>query len=168
MARLKGYAAIGEAKRLTEKHYRRHTAGEGPSNPLLFVPRDTARAPATGLAVAGIAKDSPGQGVLDFHCLRTTYVSLVIESGASVKEAMTLARHSTPNLTLNVYARARQERLEQVAAKMRDWGIRLTQVHPRCCGPQSSSMSASSRLKSVALSVAPGTGSTRSACCTSR
>lgn len=43
--------------------------------------------------------------VADFHSLRVLYVSRVVASGASVKEAQTLARHSTPLLTMNTYSR---------------------------------------------------------------
>jgi hypothetical protein len=35
----------------------------------------------------------------------------VIESGVTVKEAQVLARHETPELTINIYGRAREERL---------------------------------------------------------
>lgn len=66
------------------------------------------------MARAGVSRFAPG-GRLDFHSLRVGYVSRVIECGASVKEAQTLARHSTPNLTLNVYARASGDRLRAVA-----------------------------------------------------
>ena len=58
---------------------------------------------------AGI-KDQGIGGKVDFHSLRTTYVNLVLESGASVKEAMDLARHLSPNMTLNVYGRSRWDR----------------------------------------------------------
>ena len=53
---------------------------------------------------------------MDFHSLRVTYVSLVLESGATAKEAQVLARHSTLALTLDTYGRARPERLHGVAA----------------------------------------------------
>jgi hypothetical protein len=33
------------------------------------------------------------------------YINFVIESGVSIKEAQALARHATPQLTLNVYGR---------------------------------------------------------------
>lgn len=45
-------------------------------------------------------------GVLDFHALRTSYISHLVASGASVKTCQTLARHSTATLTFDVYARA--------------------------------------------------------------
>jgi integrase len=43
--------------------------------------------------------------VLDFHALRVSYISWLVESGASVKTCQELARHSTPVLTIGVYAR---------------------------------------------------------------
>ncbi len=47
-----------------------------------------------------------GEGrVVDFHALRATYITMVVKSGASVKEAQELARHSDPKLTMNVYTR---------------------------------------------------------------
>jgi integrase len=44
--------------------------------------------------------------VADFHSLRVLFISRVVKGGASVKEAQTLARHSTPVLTMNIYSRA--------------------------------------------------------------
>ena len=44
---------------------------------------------------AGIPKDAIG-GKLDFHAVRLAYINLIIEAGATVKEAQTLARHATP------------------------------------------------------------------------
>jgi excisionase family DNA binding protein len=43
----------------------------------------------------------------DFHSLRHSYVRLLDESGATLKEAMQLARHSDPKLTAAIYGRAR-------------------------------------------------------------
>jgi integrase len=43
-------------------------------------------------------------GVADFHALRHTYVSRLVRSGANIKVAQELARHSTPMLTLGRYA----------------------------------------------------------------
>ena len=54
-------------------------------------------------------------GRVDFHALRVSFISAVIESGATVKEAMAAARHSTPNLTMNTYARTREGRLAEIA-----------------------------------------------------
>ncbi len=43
--------------------------------------------------------------VADFHALRVTYITLLVKSGASTKVCQTLARHSTPVLTMNTYTR---------------------------------------------------------------
>ena len=42
--------------------------------------------------------------IADFHALRHTFVSRLINSGATVKAAQELARHSTPMLTFGKYA----------------------------------------------------------------
>ena len=44
-------------------------------------------------------------GVCDFHSLRRVYISNLVASGASVKVCQVLARHSTPSLTIGVYAK---------------------------------------------------------------
>ncbi len=43
--------------------------------------------------------------VVDFHGLRTTFISRVVDAGANLKQAMELARHSDPKLTMKTYAR---------------------------------------------------------------
>src|SRR5205823_8352515 len=50
-------------------------------------------------------RDAEGR-VIDFHALRHTYVSRIVQSGASAKTAQALARHSTVQLTLGRYAHA--------------------------------------------------------------
>ena len=52
-----------------------------------------------------LAEEDSGGRLVDFHALRVTYVTLLVKGGASVKVAQELARHSTPTLTLNVYAK---------------------------------------------------------------
>jgi hypothetical protein len=57
-------------------------------------------------------------GKIDFQAIRVSYVTFVLEAGANPKEAQALARHATAHLTMNVYARARSERLAEVAEKV--------------------------------------------------
>lgn len=45
--------------------------------------------------------------VFDFHAFRHAFISAVVNSGASVKVAQELARHSTPLLTIGRYAHVR-------------------------------------------------------------
>lgn len=56
------------------------------------------------LAAAGI-ESRTDSGVVDFHATRTTFISHLVASGASVKVCQTLARHSTPSLTIGIYAK---------------------------------------------------------------
>jgi site-specific recombinase XerD len=48
-------------------------------------------------------EDSQGR-FLDFHSLRHSFITNVVQGGASAKEAMQLARHSTVTLTLDRYS----------------------------------------------------------------
>ena len=84
-----------------------------PEDALLYVPKDTARSFDIDIRDAGIQKVTD-EGKLDFHSCRVTYINMVLDAGTSVKDAMALARHSTPNLTLNVYGRARKDRLAEI------------------------------------------------------
>jgi len=61
--------------------------------------------------------DSAGR-VVDFHALRVTFVTLLIQNGASVKEAQELARHSTPTLTLGVYTKVEARDLSRALEKL--------------------------------------------------
>jgi hypothetical protein len=62
------------------------------------------------LEAAGIpyALEGPdGPLFADFHALRHSFVALLDKTGATLKEAMQLARHSDPRLTMAIYGRAR-------------------------------------------------------------
>jgi len=85
-----------------------------PDAAFFYVPEHIARAMGKDLKRAGILKTTP-EGKIDFHAAKTAYVNLILESGADLKTAMTLARHSSPTLTLNTYGRARQERLNSTS-----------------------------------------------------
>ncbi len=61
--------------------------------------------------------DAAGR-VVDFHALRVYFISRVVEAGANVKEAMELARHSDPKLTLKTYARVGMHDLARVLDAM--------------------------------------------------
>ena len=66
--------------------------------------------------------------VADFHALRVFYISEVVAGGASIKEAQTLARHSTPLLTMNIYSKTN---LHDVAGAVVGLGDLLTQQPSR-------------------------------------
>jgi len=53
-----------------------------------------------------------------FHACRTAFVTLAVEAGANIRELQTMARHSTPELTSNIYAKTRHERLGELVEKI--------------------------------------------------
>jgi integrase/recombinase XerD len=55
-------------------------------------------------------RDKSGE-VVDFHAFRHFYISTVVNSGASIKVAQELARHSSPTLTIGRYSHARRSDL---------------------------------------------------------
>jgi hypothetical protein len=70
--------------------------------------REIVKALRHDLAAAGIpyVTDGPeGPLYADLHALRHSYVLLLDQAGVSVKQAMTLARHSDPKLTMARYGR---------------------------------------------------------------
>ena len=116
--RLYESARSEEPSRLYAKFHKRkqHTATI-PKQPLLYVPSHTARSVDQDLKSAGIPKQGPG-GKIDFHAIRKAYINLVIESGVTVKEAQALARHASPELTMNVYGHAREDRLADAVERV--------------------------------------------------
>ena len=63
--------------------------------------------------------DGPeGDEVRDFHALRNCYIANVLRTGADLKQAMTLARHSDPRLTAGRYARTRLFDLGAIVNKL--------------------------------------------------
>ena len=114
--RLQAFAKSGQTNRLYHSAYACTGAdpNDAPPDPLLYVPSHPGRDMMADLKAAGIQRWTP-DGKLDFHALRVAYVTMVIESGASAKEAQELARHGTLDLTMHTYARARGERLHEVA-----------------------------------------------------
>jgi len=75
--------------------------------------RNTALMVRTDLKAAGIAPEA-----FDFHCLRHSYVSAIVQCGGSVKDSMELARHHDADLTFNRYAHTRLEDLAAVVDRM--------------------------------------------------
>ena len=131
--RLKVFAASGQPKALCARFYaRRDARAEGVAEePLLFVPSHAGREMEKDLKKAEVPKKAFG-GKIDFHACRVAYISFVVEAGANVKEAQSLARHVTPGLTLNTYARAREERLTSLTESVGELvGIGADYAHSR-------------------------------------
>jgi hypothetical protein len=55
----------------------------------------------------------------DFHSLRAAYITRLIRGGVNVKQAQVLARHSTAELTVGLYADADAAELGAAVARLR-------------------------------------------------
>jgi len=82
-----------------------------------------------------LADTSKDGKVLDFHSLRGTFITFVIQGGATIKQAQMLARHSDPRLTFSRYAPLRVDDaatalvgLPQIAASYPVEGERVPKV----------------------------------------
>ena len=115
--RLHAHAVSGEPNRVYMSRSRDEVPRDVPLAPLLYVPVGTARDLAQDLAAAGIPLVTE-HGKAVFHSLRITYINLVLDLGVNPKEAQQLARHSTVNLTMNVYGRTRSEYLSGVVERL--------------------------------------------------
>ena len=87
---------------------------------------------ARDLEAAGIAPKTDS-GVIDFHALRGTYISHLVVGAASVKTCQTLARHSSPSLTIGIYAKASLHDIQGAVEALPDLtpGPRRPEAWPR-------------------------------------
>ena len=77
--------------------------GKEPGKPWLAVPVRTAKMLRKDLEAAGIPfRDGEGR-VLDFHSLRGSFITHMVNRGINPKTVQTLARHSSITLTLDRY-----------------------------------------------------------------
>jgi integrase/recombinase XerD len=58
--------------------------------------------------------DGQGRSTVGLHSLRVHFISRVAETSASLKQAMELARHSDPKLTMKTYAKVQMSALAAV------------------------------------------------------
>ena len=118
---LVAFVNTGQIAKKYERYYVRCDTQDPPQNRLFYILSNPVKAFDDDLKAAGIPKKT-NAGKLDFHSLRVAYATFIVESGATVKEAQTLLRHSSPDITMNTYARVRTGRLgtltEQVAILM--------------------------------------------------
>ena len=68
-----------------------------------------------------VVKGLNGPLFFDFHSLRVWYCSAIANTaGISPKVMMELCRHSTPALTLKVYAKVNQQEAKRVVSELPD------------------------------------------------
>jgi integrase len=73
------------------------------------------------LAAAGIpyvVEGPDGPLYAAFHALRHSFIALLDKSGATLKEAMQLTRHSDPKLTMARYGRAQLHDLAEAVGRL--------------------------------------------------
>ena len=91
--------------------------GKKPTDKLLQVPSNMVKCFDKDCLRAGIEKKTV-EGVIDFHALRTTGITLIEEAGASDTEVRSLGRHLTSSASQR-YRRTRQENLRLLKDKVR-------------------------------------------------
>ena len=74
-----------------------------PDEPLFHVPTQLVRIFDADIKVAGIPKRDDRGRTVDIHALRTTFGTHLSIAGVSLRTAQAAMRHSSPNLTANVY-----------------------------------------------------------------
>jgi len=105
-------------------------ADKAPGRPVFArMTKKTAKMLRVDLKAAGIPYET-ASGVADFHALRAAYVTNLVASGASVKTCQTLARHSTPSLTIGVYAKASLHDIRGAVEKLPDLTPRESAPEP--------------------------------------
>jgi len=73
------------------------------SAPLFTLPKDAIRVLDRDLAAAGIAKHDERGRVVDIHALRHTFGTHLSKAGVAPRVAMAAMRHSSLDLTMNIY-----------------------------------------------------------------
>lgn len=95
---------------------REYLRGRDPAQPLW---RETARKWTARIldrdleeaGIPGTIETPEGPKHVHFHSLRHTFISWLIENGATVKETQILSRHKTPSITIERYAHVGQDSL---------------------------------------------------------
>ena len=82
--------------------------------PAFDLPEKTAEMIRRDMGHAGIAYANRSGQVVDFHSLRVTFVTRLILDGKPLAIVQKLARHSTPELTANIYTKLSRVELNEV------------------------------------------------------
>lgn len=115
--KLKEFSKLNIPEKCYQKAYRNKALPFIPKKPLVYVSTHPERYFKQDAIKAGV-KIKTSEGKIDFHALRTTFVTWTIENGANLKEAQELARHSDINLTSNIYAKVRAKRKQDILSNM--------------------------------------------------
>ena len=108
-------------------------AGRSPEDSLLDMPKKNTTGVylGTDFTAAKIERVST-EGKATFHSFRVNFINAVIESGADLKTVMELARHGSAAMSMEVYAKAKPERL-RAAAEAAQNQMQEQIDAPACC-----------------------------------
>jgi hypothetical protein len=103
-------------------------------------------------------------GKVDFHACRVAYITLLMESNATLREAQELARHATPQLTANVYARVRDEVMHERVERLGESILGANHAHSMHHGSGDAPQNdvSSRNVKVEAAGIEPASGSLQS------
>lgn len=101
---------------------KRYVDTASPGKPVLVVPDRTAQMLRADLERSGIPYVDASKRVVDFHALRGTYITHLIQNGANPKVVQVLARHSSITLTMDIYCQAEDKDLRGAINKGRGKG----------------------------------------------
>jgi len=83
------------------------------------------------LADAGIESVDNAGRIVDFHSLRTTFITSLARAGVMPATAQKLARHSDINLTIGTYTRLQMSELADAVGRLPKLAPRTTLTQPR-------------------------------------
>ena len=116
----------------TAQEIREYLRLKTPSAAALPIPRSKTGAVVirVDLATAGIPVETE-KGIADFHALRHTFITGLAKSGVHPRIAQALARHSSIDLTMNVYTHVEIESEAAAIDRLPDSPLRQVRSIPR-------------------------------------
>ncbi len=93
--------------------------GSAPLFPNMPIVNDVACMLRFDLKATGIEYETDS-GWVDFRALRVTCLSWLADAGTPLRTLQEFARHSTPTLTMNIYARTLRDSMTGAAARLPD------------------------------------------------
>ena len=131
--RLYEYGRTGDALtqyKISHARARKPMRKNIPENPLLYLPVQTSVMIYADLKKAGIPIKTM-EGKVDFHACRTTFINMVIASGADIKTLQETARHERAETSLKYYARVNPINLQNTAKALAK-AISSSENHVNC------------------------------------
>lgn len=133
-----------------------------PDAPLLPMPKKNTAGQnlARDFAKARIVRET-SEGKATFHSLRVTAINAVVDAGADLKTIMTFARHSAAQMSMEIYAKPKADRLREAAETAAGFGNTQTLDEASTKGTQRKAAGAESDCVAVgyeepALGSSPG------------